>query len=204
MMIALLIGVAAAQGPSVAEYFPLKPGITWTYQEVGGITTNVYTDKVGEPIDIEGKPASPIISSLRGKQIGSTYYRIEDNTVFIVAYNPKKPLSTPQPVMKLGAARLKWEYAGDSVFLNEAIGLVMKAESGLAGKRPVMGIETSVVEIKLSGVLGENPELALKVDQVAYYAKGIGLVEMLSENRLGTRTSKTQLKLVKFEPAPGD
>lgn len=180
---------------SISEYFPLALGTTWEYAEQGMITR----DRVAASEDVAGTPAIPVVSEIQGKEDHRTYYRLEGDTAYIVAFNAKKPLGTPIPVLKIGPGRTKWEFTGQSMLYNEPVPQSMKAESAPKGKRKVLDREVEVIEVKMNGMLGSNPGTAIKVNQVAYYAKGIGLIEMLSENTIGAQRSKSQLKLVRFE-----
>lgn len=194
-MISLLAAAAIVAAPSISDFFPLAVGTTWEYAEQGMI----IRDRVAPMEDVAGAPAVPVVSEIQGKEDHRTYYRVEGDTAYIVAFDPKKPLGMPIPVLKVGAGRTKWEFTGQSMLYNEPVPQSMTAESAPKGKRKVLDRELEVIEVKMKGMLGSNPGTAIKVNQVAYYAKGIGLVEMLSENTIGSQRSKSQLKLVKFE-----
>ncbi|MFY9233205.1 MAG: hypothetical protein WAO58_01975 [Fimbriimonadaceae bacterium] len=196
-MITLLAATAMlGAGQSVADYFPLTQGMSWQYASDGMISR----DRVAPVEDVGGSPAIPVISEVQGKESHRTYYRVVDDTVLIVAYEAKKPLAEPVPILKFGKGRSTWEFTGQTMFINEPAPMTMKGEASLKGKRKVLDQEVEVIEVKLSGMIGSNPGTAVRSNQVAYYAKGIGLVEMLSENSVGATKSKSQLKLVKFEP----
>jgi hypothetical protein len=200
-MISILAALALSQSTSsVADYFPLQPGTKWDCQETAGMMSFTTRHVVGDPVEIDGKQATPIISTHQGKEFVRTYYRIEGDSVLIVAYDAKKPLGSPTPILKLGKGSVKWEFTGDSVMIHEPIGISMKGESSTPKKRSVLGQETEAIEVRLNGILGSDAGTAVKTNQVAYYAKGIGLVEMQSESTVGKTKSKTSLKLVRFEP----
>jgi hypothetical protein len=198
-MIAMMAGVVLAQ-VSVADYFPLVRGMSWEYSESGAYG-GVTHEEVGEPETIDGLTSYPIVQRMAGKEVGRTYYRIDSNTVYIVAYEAGKPLAVPQPILKAAEGRTTWEFTGQSYFLNEPVDITMKATAVRKLQMMVLGEKRDAIEVKYEGQVGKNVGTALRVNQVAYYAKGIGLVEMTSENIAGKQKSKSQLKLLKFTPA---
>src|SRR5579884_3442892 len=100
MLAALAAVTFLRPGPSVADFFPLVPGTLRTFQEQG-VSNTVTVDEVGQPVDVGGKPAVPVKTREGTKLVNTTYYRIDGNTVYIVAYDPKHPLPDPMPVLQL-------------------------------------------------------------------------------------------------------
>lgn len=185
------------QTASVADFFPLVPGTTWEYQEVAGFNSRNYKDVVGEPVEVAGKMAYPVVTIVDEKEDGRIYYMIEGNTLYLVAYDAKKPLGSPRPIIKLGPGTTKWEFEGDTVFLNSPAAMKMKCQASLKGKKEVLGKEVEMLEVRFEGQLGEAGT-SVRSNQVAYYAKGIGLYQMLSDNTIGQAKSKSSLRLLRF------
>ncbi|MCB8933192.1 MAG: hypothetical protein H6534_07095 [Chthonomonadaceae bacterium] len=198
-MITFLLA-ASILAPSAADYFPLVPGTKWHYEEHVGKGVTIHLDEVLEPVDVGGHPATPIASSLNGHVYDTVYYRVVDDTVMLVAYDAKKPLELPVPILKVGDGRIRWEHVGETQLANEPAALSMKCESAPKGEREVLGRRVPVIELKVDASVGGSDMTGIRNRQTAIYAKGIGLVELKGEGTVGPRTTKFERKLVKFEP----
>ncbi|MFN8221053.1 MAG: hypothetical protein U0S12_13090 [Fimbriimonadales bacterium] len=199
-MVAVVVALVMAQAPSAADFFPLVPGTKWTYQgDVGGLAST-QVDVVKEPIEIDGKPAYPVVTQVSGRIVGSSYYRVEGDTVYLVAEDPKKPFQTPQPVLKVGSGRATWKFEGFGGFIGSEAPLRMNGVSVIKKDRPVLDRKVDALEVKLDTIMGSEGHVAMTGKQTAYYAKGIGLAELVSEQVVQKQRSKMSLKLVKFEP----
>lgn len=203
-MITLLIAATLASS-TAAEFFPLAPGTRWHYEERVARMATMHVDEVLAPVEIEGRTATPIASSLNGHVYETLYYRVEGDTVFLVAYEPKKLLEMPIPILKVGSGRLKWEYVGQTELANEPANLSMKCESSPKGERTVLDLvgRRETIELKVDAAVGGSAATGIQNKQTAVYAKGIGLVEMHGEGKVGPTTTKFERKLVKFEPGKG-
>lgn len=201
-MITLLLAVAIA-APSAADYFPLVPGTKWHYEERVGRGVTIHLDEVLEPVEVGGHMATPIASSLNGHVYDTVYYRIVDDTVMLVAYDAKKPLELPVPILKVGDGRVKWEHVGETELANEPAALSMKCESAPKGEREVLGRRVPVVELKVDASVGGSDMTGIRNRQTAIYGKGIGLIEIKGEGTVGPRTTKFERKLVKMERGGG-
>ena len=201
-MITLLLA-AALLGPSAAEFFPLEVGTKWHYEERVARRATLHRDEVLAPVMVGEKMATPIASSLQGHVYDTLYYRVEGDTVYLVAYDPKKPLSMPIPILKVGNARMKWDYSGETELANEPALLTMKCESAPKGVRAVLAIDREIMELKVDATVGGSAVTGIQNRQTALYAKGVGLVEIHGEGKVGTTTTKFERKLIKFEPGKG-
>ena len=200
-MITLLL--AATILPStVGDYFPLVPGTKWTYEEKVGRMASVQQDEVLAPVEIGDHLTYPIASSLNGAVFDTLYYRVDANTVWLVAHEPKQPLALPIPVLKAGDSRLKWEHIGPTSLADEPAPMTMKCESSPKGMRDVLGKRLEVIELRIDATVG-GAGTAIRNTQTAIYAKGVGLVEMRGEGRVGKTTTKFERRLVKFELGGG-
>ena len=59
-----------------------------------------------------------------------------------------------------------------------------------------------MLELKVEAIVGGSLA-SIRNKQTALYAKGVGLVEMRGEGKVGPRTSKFERKLVRHEPGGG-
>ena len=202
-MTSLLLLTALTLTPSVesvSDYFPLVPGTKWHYSESSRGGDVSFVDEVGKPVDLEGGSATPILTKMSGRLVDTRYYRVEGDTVWWVAYGEKKMLPQPQPIFKLGSGKTKWTFDGETMFVNEPAPFRNESESNRKGRRKVLDVEREVVEVRQKGLLGGDRGTQVRGSQVAMYAKGVGLVELQSEQSMGGNTSKSLLRLVKFEP----
>lgn len=187
-MIAFATLILLTQSPAAADFFPLETGLKWHYQ--ANDTKEVTIDLTGKPIDIEGSPATPIL--VQGKF--PTYYRVQGDSAYKVADDPRKPISPNIPILKMGSSNVKWRWDG----LDEGMPLSIESESSPPKERDVLGKKTPVVEVRTNATLGSR-ESGMKFKQTSYYAKGMGLIEMSEELTVAKRTDKRGFKLVKFE-----
>lgn len=193
---------AALLAPSVGDYFPLVPGTKWYYEEKVGRMATMQQDEVLEPVLVGGSPAYPITSALNGSVFDTLYYRIDSSTVWLVAHDPKEPLDLPVPVLKLDTGRLKWEHIGPTMLANEPSPMTMKCESAPKGLRDVLGTKRETLELKVDAMVG-GTGTGIRNVQTSIYAKGVGLVHMRGEGKVGKTTTKFERTLVKFEMGGG-
>jgi hypothetical protein len=193
---ALLFASLWAQSP-VDEFFPLQPGTRWHYvDENRGMKQNIVNE-VGEPGEIEGKPAARVRILIQGKVVDTVFYRTEGDTAFIVGYSGGAPLDPPRPELRVGSGRLTWEWEG----LDDRVPLKITAEAQARGTRKVLDRNAEVIEVKMTAHVGGG-EGAMRIRQTAYYARGIGLYELIEERQADRGTNRRVMKLVKFEPPP--
>ena len=203
-MITLFLAATLASS-TAADFFPLDVGTRWHYEERVGRMATMHVDEVLAPVEIEGRTTMPIASSLNGHVYETLYYRVEGDTVWLVAYGPKKLLELPIPILKVGTGRIKWDYVGQTELANEPANLSMKCESAPKGERTVLELigRREVIELKVDAAVGGSAATGIQNKQTATYAKGIGLLEMRGEGKVGPTTTKFERKLVKFEPGKG-
>ncbi len=202
MLTVLCLTLAATRiEPSVADYFPLTPGTKWVYQEEMRFMVSTYVDEVMAPVEVGGAPATPIVTSRDGKVDATYYYRISGNTVYLVAYDPKAPLNPPRPILRLGEKKETWDYVGLTPMVKDPVPLKVKGESSAKGRRKVLDKDVECVEVKFDAQMGRTTVDLVLSKQTAIYAKGIGLVEMISRTTIDRVTDEGKLKLVEFKPA---
>ncbi len=173
ILASLVLGIVAPT--SAADFFPLTPGMRWTYEEKG-VSKITIVDEVGaKPVYFDDQPAYAILRKSRFNQIlDTTYYRVEGSTVLIVGYAEDRRASTPNvgdpidvsrqaekknvllrlipamPVFKFDGGPTQWTYTE-----------IPKIQ-GPAGDDPVKGDETAIVASAKPGpmrdVLGKKVE----------------------------------------------
>lgn len=198
--ICLAVSLYSPSTAGAADYFPLVPGTKWTYREESAFMPGDYIDEVKEPVEIGGQKCYPVETRLDKKILETVYYAEAGDTLFIVAYDPKKPLEAPRPLFKAGPTKLKWEYTGTTPFMNQPIPIRVKGESVSKGIRKVLDREVECLEVRLDAQLGTEKEKFLISKQTAIYAKGIGLVEMQEKATVARNTEERKLRLVEFTP----
>lgn len=187
-----------AQTPQISDYFPLASGSKWTYAQTVNGSTEVLEYVAGPPTKVGKQNASPVsVSGSKGTQ-GTTYYYIENNTVQMVAYDPKSPLTDPRPILRVEAKPTNWVWDG----VEGGVAVHMEAASALKGRRKVLGEVRDILELRIRATLG-NRDLGWRIDQTGFYAKGLGLAEMQQEEVLNKQRTKLSLLLMKYEPSSG-
>lgn len=196
MLTALLAAAAMAPAASAEDYFPLTAGSKWTYQNVS--TGEVVVQETGPAIDIGGQQATPLWMRERGRRGETAYYRVDGDTVYIVAYDPKKPLKDPIPTLKVGTGKVKWAYSG-SIPFEGGDAILSQSSEAVAKKAKVLDVPTDVIEVKTDALVG-----GIKFKTTVLFAKGLGMVENSGETRFGKQLTRQVLRLTKFEPGkPG-
>lgn len=198
MLTSAIALLSLASAPTVAEFFPLVPGTKWTYDSVSGVA-GVYVDTVMPEAMVGGKPAMPVRTTMGGRMVGETFYRVDGDTVYIVAYDAKQPLDLPKPVLKVGNGRAEWSHSGSTPFDGAMSPERLKGTSQMRGKRKVLDREVEVLEVRIEGLVGSG-RTGVEVRQNAVYARGIGLVSMTQSAKVGDRQDRSSLTLIRFEP----
>jgi len=202
-MFTALVLASVPKAVDVADYFPLKSGVTWTYEVSGAGTSTRYVDSTGNVQAIQGKDATPIVSKVNGKVDGSTFYRIDGDTVYVVAFDQNHPLGTPYPILKLGTGRNDWTFDGETQWLGQSAPLSMKGRVKKVGQRDVLGTKREAIEVTIDAVIGAKDQPNLKSNQVSLYARGVGLVELKDTMTVKDFKQVTLKKLVAFDGGNG-
>lgn len=194
---ALALGLALQKPAPAADFFPLRKGEEFTYQEEGRVGALTVVDVVGEEIEIDGKPATPIFTSVQGSNPEAAYYRIEGDSVYVVGFSLAQPLQTPYTIVKLPSGRSStWSFSGETQFINDPVDLWMKGSSRMVGTRDVLGTKREILEVTLEATVGSQKD-GIRTKQIALYARGLGLVEMKEIGEIGKQKSERVRKLVK-------
>ncbi len=192
---------ATSIGLTAGDFFPLNEGRKSTYEEKS-ISYSVTTDVVGKEETIGSQRGVQVTTWQNNKEISHAFYRVESDAVYLLAYSKQNPLPTPMPLFKLGTKRAVWEFGGVTGTKEGAEGMKIKGESELKGLREVLGQKVEVLEVKITAEVGLGASKEI-VEQIATYAKGIGLVELTSKTRVSKRSADSSLKLVKVENPGG-
>ncbi|MGV3617582.1 MAG: hypothetical protein ACO1SV_19835 [Fimbriimonas sp.] len=203
MTLALLAAAFTVTPPVVApasDYFPLVPGTRTTYEEKT-LESVVTTDVVEAPVEIAGVMTTPVTTYQYGKRVNTAYYRVDADSVSIIAYDKANPLPTPLPILKMpGEAKMVWDFSGPGSSEKMAEPLAMKGESEfLKTEREVFGKKVPVLQVRMTAVVGGG-KAKEEIEQVAIYGKGIGLIETTSTTKINKRKAVSVLRLTKIEP----
>lgn len=199
MIHGLIVAVCLASPSEAADYFPLEPGTTWVYSDSQAPEAG-FEDRVGNPQPIDGKQAVPIVTTIRGQVDGSTFYRVEGDTVLLVAFEQNRPLKNPYPVFKLSGGKDGWSYTGMTQWFGEPAPITMKGTARKTKNREVLGEDRETIEVTIDAVIGDSDGVNMKSHQVAIYAKGIGLVELKDKTKMNKSTTERKRTLVSFTP----
>lgn len=198
----LLAAMALNSGAysDVSEYFPLKVGTKWHYEEEGSYARD--TDEVKAIVPIEGKDTVLIATTRNKRVIDTRYYRIEGDTLFLVANDPLDPIPTPQPILKYSGTKATWTYEGRAQFYRDWVKVAYKAQVVPKAKRNLFGADRECIELTVDATMEGAGGIDIVTRQVTTYAAGVGWVEMKQRQKIGSKTTESTTRLVKFEPAP--
>ncbi len=205
MVFAALAVLAPLQATSiVADYFPLKPGEEWTYEERSGTRGQVVVDAVGSPVLINDVESYPISTSMNGGMAGQAFHRISGDSVLIVCFeNIKRPLPSPYPILKCDSTgNGDWQYAGTTDFLGAPASMTMKGTCRKGKEMDVLGTKRETLEVKLITTINppELPEASIRSESVSIYAKGVGLVSVKETSTVGKgRKEERTRTLIKYK-----
>lgn len=192
---------AIIQG-SVTDYFPLAPGTKWQYHERGKGISNLYIDEVKPAVKVGESPAVPIETKNDDGSKTSRYYRVENDTVYLVANDPAKPLMVPVPILKMASGKTAWTYVGKVDMIGDLVPMEFSAECVSKGKQRVLDSERECVEVTMNSTIDAGRGLRVITKQVSVFAKGVGLVEMRQTQIIGASKTESSMRLIKFEPPP--
>lgn len=193
-----VLALAGLDGPDVAAYFPLTAGTRWTY-EVSGLNASV--DLAKSSIEIEGKQAVPVVTLREGKEIDPRYYRIEGDTVYLVAFEPLKPLPSAHPILRVNEKRSVWTYNGHTQMHGALVPFSFKAQSNQKGKRNYFGKDRACIEVVMDAEIEVLPGQVIKYKQTTLFAADVGWVETKTRQTVDRKSQETTIRLVRFEPA---
>ena len=195
-MILPLICFTVIQIPTAADFFPTVPGTVRTYEQKGG---EGLINTIGKPLDMGGASAIPITESPGAGAGKTTYYRVEADSVTIIAYDLKAPLPTPLPVLKVGVGKVTWDFQGKTATGATGERMLARGESHLAGVRNILGKKVEVLVVYLRAAIGVGVS-GYTFEQTTTYGKGIGIVEQKTKFTLGKKSNESDYKLVSITP----
>lgn len=198
-----LFSVLLAPPPAPADYFPVREGATWAYEDESDGRKQTFKDKALAPVKIGDRTAYPIESSGGGTPRQITYYAFEGDAVLMLGSDPKKPLASPYAILRVAERRTDWTYSGQTPFYNDPAPMSLKAEATPKGERTVLGRKVALIEVVLDAVVGGG-ETSIRNRQVALYGRGIGLIELRETARIGGNKYERTRRLTAFEPGPAE
>ena len=196
-MILTLLGLQALQTGLVSEFFPTAPGTVRTYEEKKG---TILINTIGKPLDMGGVAVTPITESAGGGNGKTTYYRVENDQVSIVAYDVKKPLPISMPVVRIGNGngKVTWDFQGKTAVGSAGERLWARGEAHMAGVKTVLGQKVETLNVYLRAAIGSGMS-GYTIEQDTTYGKGLGIVEQKTTFILGKKKTETNYKLVSIK-----
>jgi len=202
MLLAAVAICLAAPAFDAADYFPLVPGMKWSYEAKGDVF-GAFEIQVTEPVDIAGVATPHVLVMEQGKVSQQTFYNVDAASVSVVGSDPKKPLKDPYPIFRIGEKPTEWEYVGPSPYDDDtSASMHLTGSARKIGARDVLGVRRDCIEVKSEAKIGLSVQTATIFKNTSIYAKGVGLVEAQDSAQSGKKTIKKTVKLVKFE-VPG-
>jgi len=201
MLVPWLIAIAAPPAPpalTVADFWPMTPGLTRTYKTLEGKRSAELVETVGKPTRIGGKDVVPIITTVGGFDQSHVYYAVENETVMQMAVGDKELLKTPLPIMKVGPTTVKWTYTQLSPVSPKPEPLTVTAESTRKGAKKILGVSREILEIKFEAQSAPGMVPTFKWQETAVYAAGIGQIELDAERTVGTNKATYKSELTAF------
>lgn len=214
MISALILIALAAAGCTGGErdYFPLTPGLKWTYEiqsrkskvlpdimgDAGGpqISKEIEIREVLPEETVEGQKAIPVRltdqadGDATNKNILVLYYRVDDNGVYVLARKTPSGTVKKGPRVNLIKFPLKdnltWQDEGEDMTLNSKLEALAE---------PVItkgGSFKNCIKIQRTGT---NYPKSYSYEYISYYAPGVGLIkyEVVSVTKEMKREIKGEL-----------
>lgn len=189
--------------PTVGDFFPTEAGSTWTYRDTINKTESTCEDQIIGSFDVNGLTTIGIRSRIDDRNFENTYYRIEKDKVMLVGFDIKQPLSKAYPVLQLpnGGPR-KWSHSGETMIFDERAPLEMECTAKMLYSFSYKGEKYPAIEVSIKGVVDMGSRAAVKSDQVAVYAKGIGLVRLRETGSFGKQKFTRVRELTNYRIGP--
>lgn len=205
-MILTAVALAVILAGPADDYFPLKPGTKWTYEDENGVRS---VDEAQKPLALTGKlTATPVTTTVAGRDSGAMFYLTDPNVLYLVGFGPNAVdvknvtlLTQPQPIFHVGAPKATWTFDGEMPGPMGPVLIRIKGSSESGKKLTVLGKEVETLSLHTHSRIG-NDKRPVEIDQDATYGKGIGLIELKTVTKASGKTASKSLKLIKFEPAP--
>jgi hypothetical protein len=198
-MLHLLIALTLAPPLTASDFFPAIAGTARTFYDLPDQTNSV--DEVGAPITFGGSPATPITTKDGAKLVNIAYYRIEPTAVYLLGYDPKNPLPQPMPILQYDGKPTKWSFDGVTSADRNGEELHLTGESKSTADQAVFGKKLPAIEVTIQAQIGVG-KFQEQDEQVAIYAKGVGMVQLTTKRKIGKNKPQTALRrLVKLEEA---
>lgn len=200
MILGLTLSLALqTRSISVEEFFPMKPGTVWRFEEKSG-RSRFEVVEIANPVMRVGEvEATPIETRIQGQLAETLYYRIQDNRVLMVAIDPRKPFEPPYPVV-VGANtdRATWNFETTTNYTPEPSPHRLQGEAKLGRSARVLGQSVETLEVKLTGTIGVDGPGQVRTERIARYGKGIGLIEAKDTTVMGSQKQVRERKLIGF------
>lgn len=197
--------VSAEPPMSAAEYFPLKEGMSWDYEDTLNGQKDKVHDLIGAPRKLDSlEPVFPLVSVSESSPQETTYYHVDGNTVFTVAYDDGKPLSKPLPILILDTKKREWTYKGTVQFMRGKANLEVNASSEPGPEETFLGTKYPTYVVRFDATMTTDIHEIIKTSQQLVYGKGIGLMKFAQDATAGDQRMHRERKLLFFDPGkPG-
>ncbi len=201
-LLCLSVQVASVRSlPTASDFFPTSVGLKRTYVEKGNDGETTTIDEVLPSVKYQGAQVFPVsTSSLGGKPLGMSFYRVNGTGVFLVANRLDEPFKDEIPLLLLDGNKKSWNLMLQLGSGERKDFLRIQGEATLNGSRDVLGKKVETCEVNIVVEAGGGKATQRDI-QKAIYARGIGLVELKSSTSLGNRMVERVLKLTKLETA---
>ncbi len=204
MVLALIAASALTTQNPATDYFPLQPGMRWTY-ECSGSVVGSYNQEIGASTDIDGKQVTLVHIKERGKTTQTTFYEASENGVYILGHDAKKLFEKPQPVFILSQKGAEWTHNAPSPYDDDpSAGINLKGRSKFIGTKTYLGTKRECIEVKTEAKIGLTGTTATTFNTTTIYAKGIGMVEMQETAKIGKTSTQRKIVISKFELPQAD
>ncbi|MBL8048888.1 MAG: hypothetical protein JNJ45_09430 [Chthonomonas sp.] len=207
MLVAATLALFASQASSatltVADFFPVDAGSVWTYKDTINKVDSICEDQVVGAAEINGQTTYGIRSRIDDRNFETTYYRLDKEKVMLIGFDLKEPLTKPYPVVVMANGGVqKWSHVGDTMIFDERAPLQMDCSSKMLYSFSYKGEKLPALEVTIKGTVDMDSRAAVKSEQVAVYAKGIGLVRLRETGSFGKQKFTRIRELVSYRIGP--
>lgn len=186
--------------PAIAEFFPVTAGSSWVYEDNTNNQALRCEDSALPVVEQDGKYYYPITSFINERHSEVTYYSFEGTSVLLSAFDLKKPLDKPYPILKLVENGLvKWEHSGTTMIFDEQGPLTLKGSSRFIKEYKFQNKNYPAIEVTLEAKIEIHAGTFATSSQKAVYCKGIGLVLMRETGGYGKQRFARVRKLISYK-----
>jgi len=194
------MALGSAPTATVTDFFPMKPGASYVYEE----NYNGLIDKIVDTFGTQGSMGRfndviAITTKIPNLPNQFTYYRIQGNDVQLVAFVDSRPLDKPMPVISFTGKKTDWTWKGAVDYGRGDWKVTLKGKAVLGKNQSVFGADRQMLQVDLTMQIEMSPQEIINLQRQDIYASGLGLFSTNEKTELNEVKASRTRKLLSFD-----